>query len=148
MLWEAGSTEFKEFVLRDEDSELERFLALRLDWEKDGDIIEVIFKNLNAQQKRIIILSLYIVERCYYLICENGWDSIDSFINCTFFSDEDISQMKQKLIQKFGRKLVASFLRHEQFRQLDRYLNWAFQSEEEVTSFRQSINYAVPPSFQ
>ena len=148
LLWEERSTEFKEFILRDDARELKLFLAYRLNWEKDMDVIEVILKDLNAQLKKNIILSEYIVGKCDYLVYKDKWASINSLFNCAFFSDEDISQMKQNLIQKSGRKLAASFLRQREFHQLDRFLNWAFQSDEEVASFRHSVNYEVPSSIQ
>ena len=60
--------------------------------------------------------------------------------------NDSILQMKQKLVRRFGIKLAETFLIEKKFHQLDQFLKWAFQSEEEVTSFRQSINYAVTDS--
>ena len=111
------------------------------------DIIEVIIKDLNTQQKRNTVLSQDILLRCSYLIRKDKWDSVNSFINCTFFSDEDINQMKKVFVQGYGRGLAISFLREREFHKLDRFLNWAFQSEEEVSSFRESLNSSVSPSF-
>ena len=51
--------------------------------------------------------------------------------------------MKKKLVQEYGRELAETFLREKKLHQLDRFLNWAFQSEEELANFRQSINYTV-----
>ena len=143
LLWEECPTEIKEIILRDEEGYLKFLITLELDWGRDTDTIAVILKDLNAQQKSNIVLSDYTITQCHELICCDEWHSIDSFINCTFFSDEDIRQMKQKLMQRFGRELAASFLRKGEVHKLDRFLKWAFQSKEEVASLRQSINYAI-----
>ena len=90
-------------------------------------MIGVIFIDLNAQEKRNIILSEKIIAKCSDLICNDKLDSIYSVINCTFFSDEDISLVKQKLIQEHGREMALSFLSEREFYQLDRFQNWAFQ---------------------
>ena len=57
---------------------------------QDFDVIEVIFKHLNTQKKRNIILSEDIVDKYGCFIHHGEWDSIDLFIKYIFF-DEDIN---------------------------------------------------------
>ena len=123
MLWKEGSAKFKEFIFHDEERPLKMFVTFDLHWIQDVNIIEVIFKDLNTQQKRNTILSEDILFRCSNLIRKDKWDSVNSFINCTFFSDEDISQMKKVFVPRYGIEFAVSFLREREFHKLDRFLN-------------------------
>ena len=95
VLWKECSAEFKKFIFHDEERPLKMFVTFDFHWINGVDITDVIFKDLNTQQKRNTILSQDILLRCSYLIRKDKWDSINSFINCTSFSDEDINQMKR-----------------------------------------------------
>ena len=129
LLWEGSSTEFKEYIFHDERRQFEYFVTFQLDWVQGLDMIEILFKDLNTQKRRNIILAEDIVDKYCYFIHRGEWNSVDSFINCIFFLDEDISQMTQRLIQEIGRLMTLNFLRQRKFHLLDGFLNFTFKSE-------------------
>ena len=74
LLWEGSSTEFKEYIFHDERRQFEYFVTFQLDWVQGLDMIEILFKDLNTQKRRNIILAEDIVDKYGYLIHRGEWD--------------------------------------------------------------------------
>ncbi|WP_032138567.1 hypothetical protein [Rickettsia tamurae] len=139
-LWQEGSKCSKDVIFEHENGRsLEGLVIFSLSWKRDIDIIELIFNDLNTQQKKNIIFGYNGIRHCANLIQSDQWDSLELFIKYTLSSEEDMSQLKQRMIKNKGHEIAVHFLEQEALDKIEYFMNWACKSEEEVDQLRQNF---------
>lgn len=140
-LWQKGSKNMKDFIFNHNNGRsLGYLITYSLSWEHDMDTIRLIFNDLNPQQKKNIIFEYDDgISHCAHLIKSDQWNLLELFINYALSSDEDIRQLKQRLVKDNGREIMLHFLEQEALDKAERFMSWAFNSEEESNQFRLSF---------
>lgn len=109
------------------------------------DIIELVFNDLNEQQKKDIILDFNNIDQFLDLIINDELYLLELFIRCIFTSEEDISQFEKRMLKYTAYKIAEHFFEHEAaFDKMEHFLRWASKSEEEIGEFRKSLAYIKP----
>lgn len=145
-LWLKGSKHMKDYIFENESgSNFGKFITYSLSWERDMDVIDLIFHDLNTKQKEKIIFQKSGVSRCFDFIKNDEWDLLEKFINITLSSENDINELKEILIKVKGNEIAAHFLDEKTFDKIEYFMRWVFKSEEEIDHFRLNLAHVICP---
>lgn len=140
-LWRQSSKSLNDFKFdKDNWFTFEKLVAHSLSLLPDLDIIKLIFKELNAHQKKYIFLGYLGQYYFFYLMISDQWQMLELFINYTLPSEKDVSHLKEIFFKDREHEIDEYFL-EEVLDKMHYFWRRPFKYEEEILQLWQSLIY-------